>query len=190
VIDEDSQLMFLAAKGDEDAFATLFHRYYSRAVNIAYRFWGVQEAAEDIAMEAFSKIYENRASFRGTSKFSTYLYRTLVNLCLNVAKRKSIVHEEPLVEEMTQGSEFFDPSVRAEQDDVSRQVRLAVLNLPPNQKLAIILTQYEQMSYREAAEVMKVSTKALESLLHRAKLNLRRALADFLDEDYGSSQMR
>ncbi|MGB9620439.1 MAG: RNA polymerase sigma factor, partial [Armatimonadota bacterium] len=69
--DEDAELMRRAAAGDEQAFASLFERHYARAVNIAYRSTGDADLAEDIAMEAFARVYESRRFFRGSAKFST-----------------------------------------------------------------------------------------------------------------------
>ncbi len=177
--DYDAELMKRAALGDEDAFATLFNRYYARAVNVAYRFLGNRDAAEDIAMDAFARIYEGRCAFRAASKFSTYLYRVVINLCLNAAKRRSVVREEALSDQHESDSQV-DLAARAQSKEISTLVRDAILRLPANQRLAIVLITYEELSYKAAAEAMGISVKALESLLHRAKTNLRKALADYM----------
>ncbi|MDH7603014.1 MAG: RNA polymerase sigma factor, partial [Armatimonadota bacterium] len=152
--DQDTELMLRAAQGDEDAFAVLFSRYYARAVNVAYRFLGSQDAAEDIAMDAFVRIYETKNAFRGSSKFSTYLYRVVVNRCLNAAKRKSIVREETFSEEHQRMAGFTDPGAILQKEEASTVVKQAILDLPTNQRLAIVLTSYEGLSYQSAAEAM------------------------------------
>jgi len=177
--DDDTDLMLRAAAGDEDAFAALFERHYARAVNIAYRSTGDANLAEDIAMDAFVRIYESRASFKGGAKFSTYLYRVVVNLTINAAKRRRLVREEPLADDSLVMPASEDPSAHAERSETAGRVRDAVLALPPSQRIALILTRYEGMSYESAAAAMRVSVKALESLLHRAKANLRKALKDY-----------
>ncbi|MGQ9456191.1 MAG: RNA polymerase sigma factor [Armatimonadota bacterium] len=178
--DQDTELMLQAARGDQDAFAKLFELYYARALNIAYRFLGNQEIAEDIAMDAFVRIYEARNKFRGGAKFSTYLYRVVINLCLNAVKHKRIAREQLLDESVHFLSNSVDPSASAEQNEKIRVVRNAILELPHNQRLAVILTRYQGLSYHDAAYAMGVSVKALESLLHRAKLKLRETLSAYL----------
>lgn len=176
--DHDAELMQRAARGEDSAFRELFDRYYPRAVNIAYRSLGDIDLAEDVAMEAFTRIYESRHSYKPEAKFSTYLYRVVVNLCLNAAKRQRAVRQEALDESRISASSDADPAVQAQRGETSRRVRDAVSSLPANQRMALVLTQYQQMSYASAAEVMKTSVKALESLLHRAKRNLRKSLGD------------
>ena len=178
--DHDAELMLRAARGDESAFRQLFDHHYPRAVNIAYRSLGDMDLAEDVAMDAFANIYESRSSYKPRAKFSTYLYRVVINLCLNAAKRRRTVRQEPLNESTVGASADKDPATQAQRAETSRQVQQAILSLPANQRIALVLTQYDQMSYASAAEAMKVSVKALESLLHRAKRNLRIALADLV----------
>ena len=176
--DHDTELMTRAQRGDDDAFRELFDRNYKRAVGVAYRSLGDLDLAEDIATEAFARIYESRHSFKASAKFTTYLYRTVVNLSINAAKRRLIVREECLDESVTPASRDADPSEQVHATELARRVRNAVLALPANQRIALILTRYEGLSYQSAAEAMRVSVGALESLLHRAKANLRKALAD------------
>lgn len=178
--DHDAELMERAARGDDSAFRQLFDNHYPRAVNIAYRSLGDIDLAEDVAMDAFAKIYESKQSYKPQAKFSTYLYRVVVNGCLNVAKRRRTVKQESLDESTVGASADLDPEVQLERAETSRRVQDAVLSLPANQRMALVLTQYEQMSYAAAAEVMRVSVKALESLLHRAKRNLRKSLGDLV----------
>jgi len=179
--DDDAQLMLRVSRGEDAAFRELFDRYYPRAVNIAYRSLGDADLAEDIAMEAFAGIYESRRSYKPRGKFSTYLYRIVVNLCLNAQKRRRIVTHESLDDSRLSGPPDDDPARTVERHEVSHAVREAILSLPANQRTAIVLTRYEQLSYQAAAEVMKTSVGAIESLLHRAKQNLRKSLAHLVE---------
>ena len=180
--DYDADLMLQAAQGDLSSYRELFDRHYKRGVNIAYRMLGNRDIAEDIAMDAFARVWESRASYKPTAKFSTYLYRIVVNLCVNAGKRKRFLVDCELDESILKAPSGSDPAVGAERAETTRVVRDAVLQLPENQRTAIILTRYEELSYQVAAEVMGVSIKAIESLLHRAKANLRKELCGLLDE--------
>ena len=181
--DDDTELMTRAQRGDDDAFKDLFDRNYRRAVGVAYRSLGDLDLAEDIAAEAFARIYESRHSFKASAKFTTYLYRTVVNLCINAAKHRLIVREEYLDESAISASPDADPSEQVHAAELARRVKNAVLALPANQRVALVLTKYEGLSYQSAAEAMRVSVGAVESLLHRAKANLRKSLADHLEAE-------
>ncbi len=178
--DHDTNLMIRASGGEDAAFRELFDKHYRRAVNVAYRSTGDLDAAEDIAMDAFARIYESRASFRPSAKFTTYLYKVVVNLSINAAKRRKTAASVSIEDHdvLAPGS---DPSGIAERSEVSRAVRKAVLSLPENQRAALILNRYEELSYQEIAEVMGTSVRAVESLLHRAKQNLRKALGEYIE---------
>ena len=178
--DDDAQLMLKVAGGEVSHFRTLFERHYPRAVSLAYRSLGDMDLAEDTAMEAFARIYDSRHTYSPKAKFSTYLFRIVLNLCLNASRRKRGIAIDELDDSRFEAP-GSDPATKVEQADLGRAVRNAVVSLPANQRTALVLTRYEQMSHAEAAEVMGVSIKAVESLLHRAKANLRKKLADFLE---------
>lgn len=178
-LDNDAELMQRVAAGDNSHFKELFDRHYDRTVAIAYRSLGDLDLAEDIAMDCFARIYQARKSYSPKAKFTTFLYRVLINLCMNTAKRRKIVQLEPLDESAFSGSPESDPAAALHRKEISKQVRAAVLSLPANQRIALVLTRYEGMSYAAAAEVMNISVKALESLLHRGKENLRKKLREY-----------
>ena len=177
--------MLAVAKGDDHAYRLIFDRYYPRAVNIAYRTLGDAVVAEDVAMEAFLRVYQARLRYRPSAKFSTYLYRIVVNLCLNYAKRVRMLTTLSAEDCKLLASDHHDPAKCAERRELGGIVREAVLRLPPNQRLALALVRYENLSYESAAEVMGVSVKALESLLHRAKQNLRKSLKSYVQNEDG-----
>jgi RNA polymerase sigma-70 factor (ECF subfamily) len=174
--DNDTQLMLKVAGGEVAHFRGLFERHYPRAVSIAYRSLGDMDMAEDTAMEAFARIYESRQTYSPKAKFSTFLFRVIVNLCLNASRRKRAVTIDELDESRVESPDS-DPAVIVQRSAVGEAVHEAVLSLPGSQRVALVLTRYENMSYSEAAEAMGVSVKALESRLHRAKANLRKKLA-------------
>lgn len=131
--DYDAQLMQRAARGEAAAFRELFDRHYGRAVNIAYRMLGDKDSAEDVAMEAFARIYESRKKYEPRAKFSTFLYRVVANLSINAAKRHSTIKMEPLDEICAPAADSADPAICAQRSETAEVVRSAVLSLPDNQ---------------------------------------------------------
>ena len=180
--DSDALLMQRAAQ-DDAAFAELFDRYYPRAVNVAYRMLGDRDLAEDTAMEAFARIYESRAGYRPTAAFGTYLYRVVSNLSINACRRRSHIRLAPLDD--THPAPASDgPEAGVQQAEFANAVRAAVLALPERQRMALVLTRYEGLCHADAAEVIGVSTGAVESLLHRAKCSLRKSLEHHLTQHH------
>lgn len=179
---QDTELMVRAAQGSREAFSRLFDIYYPRAVNIAYRALGNRDLAEDIAMEAFSRIYERRDKYRPDAQFSTYLYRVVVNLAINASRNRKHDSAGDMDINMIAAGPETDPVDISTKSETAAYVRKAILDLPENQRMAVILVKYESLSYESAASAMGVTVKALESLLHRAKTNLKKALADYVSE--------
>lgn len=179
--DHDTELMLRVQRGETECYRELFDRHYPRAVNTVYRYLGSRETAEDVAMEAFARILESRGRFRADAKFNTYLYRTLLNLAINESRRRR-PKAEVNVEEMESADEpGSDPGERVQKSSLASEVRKAILALPPNQRLALVLTRYDGLSYKDAAAAMNTSVKAVESLLHRAKSSIRTKLKDFIE---------
>jgi RNA polymerase sigma-70 factor (ECF subfamily) len=184
-LDYDSKLMVSAAGGDSEAYRELFERNYKSAVGLAYRFLGNSVSAEDVAMEAFLRIYQSGKTYKPSAKFTTYLYRIVANLCINHARLKQNSVCSSLDDSRFVADSASDPSKHVQKSELSHVVRKAVMELPPNQRLALVLTRYEGLSYESAAEVINVSVKALESLLYRAKQNLRKSLKDYVTSTEG-----
>jgi RNA polymerase sigma-70 factor (ECF subfamily) len=184
----DESLLIEVALGDESAFEELVRRYESRVINLAYRYVHDADTAEDMAAEVFFRIWKYASRFRGTAKFSTWCYRIVVNLCLNYRESvKSNPRLECIDETITtQEGEFkrelpeppiFQPEVALHFNERKLLVRGAIDRLPPQQKMAFILSWFEGYSYKEIAEIMELSVPAVESLLFRAKENIRKTIA-------------
>jgi RNA polymerase sigma-70 factor (ECF subfamily) len=171
----DEELMSAVAAGDMDAFETLVRRHQQRALNVAYRFLGDRHEAEDLAQEAFLRVLNAAPSYRPTAKFSTYLYRVLANACLDYRAKKRPDFSDSVP---SQTDTADAPDEAMERDERRGRVRQAIDNLPERQRMALILQHYEDMSYEEVAEAMECSKSAVDSLLVRAKRNLRDALAE------------
>ena len=175
VVDADAAAVAAAAAGDAAAFDALVVRYQRRVLNTCWRYVGDAEAAADAAQNVFVKAWLGLGKFRGRATFSSWLYRIAVNECLNMKAKRARRRAEPL-DELTPDP-AADPEQQRVEADVSRLVRAALDALPPKQRVALILSKYEGLSYREIAAALETSVPAVESLLFRAKQNLAAALA-------------
>lgn len=178
----DNQLMLDFLGGDESAFAVLFERHRKQVLNTAYHFLGDGDAAQDVAQEVFVKVYTFGKSYRPDAAFTTWLYRITANACLDeVRKRKrstTAANEELLDCIIDPGA---SPEDHARSNELAREVRTAIASLPENQRLAVILQRYEDLSYQQIAEILKTSVPAVESLLFRAKHSLRAKLSTYFE---------
>jgi RNA polymerase sigma-70 factor (ECF subfamily) len=170
----DEQLMQSVGGGDLDAFNEIVLRYQALAWKTAHRFLGDPMDAEDVAQEAFFKIFEAAPRYRPTAYFRTYFYRILTHLCIDRARKMHPVNIDdiPDIPDPSPGSTdiLIDEERRA-------RVRAALNTLPPNQKIAMILKHFEGLSYAEIARILDVTPKAVEGLISRAGASLSALLA-------------
>jgi len=172
--DADATLIAAVAAGDADAFEELVRKYERRVLSTAYRYLGDRAAAEDVAQEIFLKVWRRARSFKGRSSFSTWLYRIAVNQCLNFREKRRRRRGEPLDERIADTRP--GPAERHEAETTSRLVREAMDGLPRKQRMALILSKFEGRSYKEIAQIMGVSLASVESLIFRARQNLKKTL--------------
>jgi len=145
------------------------------------------EDAEDIAQEVFLQVYQSINSFKGDSKFSTWLYRITVTKSLDHERKKkrkkrfafvkSIFGEENEV--VVNPPDFHHPGVTLDNKESAAVLFKAISELPENQRIAFTLNKVEGLSYQEVSEVMDATVSSVESLMHRAKNNLRKKLEDY-----------
>ena len=188
--DPDAQLMLEFLGGDKASFEKLMRKYYPRILNFIYRYVGIREIAEDLTQEVFIKVYHNARSYVPKAKFSTWLFTVARNVSLNELrshKRKTVSMDESLetgeneVRPQWQDLAASDPSEDLAAKERASMVREAVARLPENQRVAVLLRRYEDFSYQEISQTMKISEKAVKSLLNRAKESLRNKLSGLLD---------
>lgn len=172
--DPDAELAAAVAAGDADAFEKLVKKYERPVLSTIYRYVGDRVAAQDVAQEVFLKVWRRAKSFKGRSSFSTWLYRVVVNQCLNFRQKRSRVKNVPLDESLVQGGP--GPDERLDAARRAAAVRAAVDELPARQRMALILSKFEGRSYREIAEIMRTSTSSVESLIFRARRALKKKL--------------
>jgi RNA polymerase sigma-70 factor (ECF subfamily) len=183
--------MLRVKAGDQSAFEYLVQKYRRPLVNFMYRMARNSAAAEDLAQEVFLRVYRSRESYEASAKFTTWLYRIATNLAVNHARDTR--HERPEVsvsldetndDSSTTTLQLPDGSLTAEQAMVQQErlqaIRSKVEALPEQQRLAVIMHKYQQMDYKQIAEVLKKSESATKSLLFRAYETLRDQLKEFL----------
>jgi RNA polymerase sigma-70 factor (ECF subfamily) len=190
-MNDDELIQEIAAK-DHTAFKVLVDRYQALVVNTCYNLLGNRQDAEDVAQEVFVKVYQEARGFRAESKISTWLYRIAVNLSLNHRRKQKWDRyldifafskdrrENPA--EVLEAPEEDRPDRQLEKKERSRILREALETLPGRQRVAMILHKFEGLSYQEIAEVLQTSLSAVESLIHRGKVNLQKKLLPLIEE--------
>ena len=176
-------LMAKTAEGDEFAFEILVRRHQTSVLNLIYRYVGDKTMARDLAQEVFIRVWQAANRYEPKAKFRTWIYHITANLCLNELKssgRKGLVFLEGHIEEGQTLNEESNLSPSAEDlllaEERSRQISDALQSLPENQRMALILKRYDNLSYDEIARIMECSVSAVESLLVRAKRNIQEKL--------------
>jgi RNA polymerase sigma-70 factor (ECF subfamily) len=169
--DSDAQLMIRFKNGDAGAFELLFSRHTRAMVNFAYRFVRNREMAEDLAQEIFLKVYRAAAGYEAQAKFTTWLYRIAANVCLNEVRKPQFRAglQSLTIAPSRETQTTIEPALRLEKQAMSRVITSALGQLPRKQRTAFILNKYQELSYLEVSEVMRISEKAVKSLIHRAK---------------------
>ncbi len=171
---DEEQLLEQAQLGDKTAFGRLVDLHKDKVINIAYKLSNNYEVAQDIAQESFIKAYVKLGSFKKEASFMTWLYRVTYNTACNYL-RKNKVKTLFLNEEILEG--YKETPEEAELKDI---VNEAVESLPLKLKSVIVLKDYEGLSYKEIAEVIKRPIGTVESRLARARGKLKELLDDYV----------
>lgn len=190
--DPGVQLMLAYQRGDESAFDRIVEAYSGQVYSLLTRFVGPKAGREDLVQDVFLRVVRARERYEPTARFSTWLYRIVFNLAVNETQRaggkEMSGHDAANSSEDDVGDALLnwrdenaaDPSERMAQDDVVLAVRAAIARLPEQQRMALVLAKYHEMPYLEIATVLGSSEKAVKSLVHRARENLRVTLAPYL----------
>ena len=192
--DPDVRLMIAVRDDVPGAFEELVGAYQHRLINVMQHLVGRADEAEDLAQEVFLRVYRARKKYRARCKFSTWLFTIANNLGLNWLRsrqRKPVValpaQESgplgPRPAEQIVPARDNPPSQRLQQAELADVVRRALDTLNERQRMAVVLNKFEDMNYAEIADVMGLTTKAVKSLLNRARANLRVVLAGYVYPD-------
>lgn len=199
--DPDVRLMLRVRDDDAGAFEELVRRYQGRLVRLFHHIGPSPELAEDLTQEVFLRIYRARARYEPGAKFSTWLFTIAGNVARNAARsysrrreinevdtRRAAEDSQPnLVSSMALDASSLMPARLVEGEERARMVRQAVESLGERQRMALMLSRFENMSYIEIAETMGLTSKAVKSLLSRARVNLKEALAAYIDPVEGQT---
>ncbi|MGF6572902.1 RNA polymerase sigma factor (sigma-70 family) [Paraburkholderia sp. GAS333] len=173
--DPDAELLEQIGRQDPAAVRTLVARKLPRLLSLAMRMLGDRMDAEDVAQEVFVRIWKQASRWReGDAKFDTWVHRVALNLCYDRLRGR---REDPHDEMPDEADPAAPPDARLEARAQDARVREALAALPARQREALVLTYYQEMSNLDAAALMGVTVDALESLLARARRNLRAQLA-------------
>lgn len=185
-LEHDAQLMLRVREGDSASFALLLERHRSPVVHFLYRMVQNQAIAEELAQEAFLRVYRSRASYEPTAKFTTWLFRIATHLALNhLRDERHVRNQESLDQEAGEGIprqvQDRNPSVEQSLVRQSRliEIRRAIDLLPEKQRAAVLMHKYQEMDYGQIAAALSCSESAVKSLLFRAYETLRARLAHF-----------
>lgn len=193
--DPDIRLMLRVRDGDDTAaFSELVERFQHRLVAVMHHLVGSADEAEDLAQEVFLRVYRTRKKYTPKAKFSTWLFTIANNLALNALRdrqRRPVLPLEvresgplgPRPTETLAPTRDEPPTHNLQQQELSDIIRRALDGLNERQRMAIVLNKFEDMNYADIADVMGMSTKAVKSLLSRARSKLRESLQGYIYMD-------
>jgi RNA polymerase sigma-70 factor (ECF subfamily) len=193
-VDPDSELVAQWQAGDLGAFECLVRRHERRVFRLLYRMLGSREEAEDATQEAFLSLHRHGHRFRREARFSTFLYRVAANAALN--RRRSLGRARARVEELGRRQMIDDegPSVGPDPEaavhgaQVQAAVQQALLELPKDLRMAVVLFDIEGRAYKEIADVLGVPEGTVKSRIHRGRSALRESLRAFLNRKESGEQ--
>ncbi len=189
--DPDVRLMLRFKDGDEDGFRKLFSKYQNQMINFCFRFCSDRVLAEDLAQEVFLRVYRAAGRYRPDARFSTWIYRIAVNVCLNEFRK---LKKNYLTQSMNRPVEDAHGSRVTEYQDENQssahemlasrqrdeQIKRALQKLPDQQRIAVVLRIYNEFSYDEIARQMAVSEGKVKTLIFRGRQQLKQSLAGYL----------
>ncbi len=186
--DPDMALVRRYLAGDDAAFESLFRKYQTSIFNIVSRMVKGEDAY-DLTQDVFCQVLRALHTFRGDSKFSTWLYSIARNVCLNRIRRRNCAREESLDSMMEDQSytdflpdESADVERIVETHELQRIVNSVLATLPAEQRLLIVLRDFEQLSYEEISLVTEMSLSNVKSRLHRARMAFKYRMRPYLDQ--------
>lgn len=188
----ESELIKKCQQGDVEAFEKLILSYQKKVYTIAYRYMGRREEAEDLAQEAFIKVYRSLKTFRGDSSFSTWLYHVVTNVCRDALRKNSRKLEEDSLDcaVTTEKGEIrreivdwsMSPALLYEQKELGEFLQSLIDQLSPEYKAVIVMREIQDMSYDEIAQAMDCSLGTVKSRLSRARKTMRDMIESSMEQ--------
>lgn len=189
---DETEIIVALKNGEQKAFHFLVNNYSQKVYNLSLGILQNEEDAEDATQEVFTTVYLSINQFKGESKLSTWIYRITVNKCREFIRKKSrkkrfgFLTSLESVEHKSFQSEnanFMHPGVELENQERASILFEAINRLPENQKIAFSMHKLDGIPYEEIAEIMKTTLSSVESLLFRARQNLKHMLATYYEEN-------
>jgi RNA polymerase sigma factor (sigma-70 family) len=188
---QEQELIASLKQGSEVAFKELVDVFKDRIYNTSLGFVQNEEDAEEVTQDVFIKVFEKINGFRGDAKLSTWLYRIAVTESLEFLRKKKRKKRAGVLmsffnkkEDEWHQPDFNHPGVAAENKETAAVLFKAINQLPEQQQTAFLLKKTENLSQTEIADVMNTSVSAVESLLQRAKTNLRKLLEEYYQKHF------
>jgi RNA polymerase sigma-70 factor (ECF subfamily) len=190
--DPDVRLMLQVRDGSATAFEELMLRYQGRLVAVLEHLVGSRDQAEDLAQEVFMRVYRARKKYVAGAKFSTWLFTIANNVALNALRTRSRRPEVTLrsrdsgplgarpLDTMLQAGSGQMPTRQVDKAELQEVVRMALSTLNERQRMAVLLSKFEGMSYADIAQTMEITPQAVKSLLSRARNGLRDVLEPYV----------
>lgn len=187
---EENDLIKRARTGDERAFTELVQRYEDMIYSFSYKVCRNKEKAEETLQDTFINVYKNLSSFRGASKFSTWLYSIVSNNCLMKHRKRKLddlwvsLDEPPVIDGNSPNITAWDntPAELLEDKELREKMDSAILMLPTDYRVVFVLRDIEGRSSEEVAKILKLSVPAVKSRLRRARVFLRDQLNEYLSQ--------
>lgn len=173
---EELAIVQRAKAGDAAAFEELVNRYQNNVYRLALRMCGNAHDAEEVAQEAFVAAWRGLPSFRGESKFSSWLYQLTSNAAVDFLRREKRHRNTTPVEEQLELAADGTPQQDAETSEMRENLQKALLALTPEHRQIFLLRQMEQLSYEEIGQLLRLESGTVKSRLNRAKKQLRQIL--------------
>lgn len=185
----DREFILSLQNGDQQAFKQLVETWQHMVYNTVLGIVQDMQEAEDVAQEVFIQVYQSVKDFRGDAKLSTWLYRVAVTKALDAERKKKSKKRSAnlrawigLGEKQEEPVHFHHPGVVLDNKERAAILFRAMKKLPDNQRIAFTLIKTEGLNYEETAEIMNVTIKAVEALMHRAKDNLKKHLQEYYQQ--------
>ncbi|MEP6915923.1 MAG: sigma-70 family RNA polymerase sigma factor [Acidobacteriota bacterium] len=181
MIDADSDLISRAAAGDPSAFQALVERHRSMVYRVAYQFAGNHHDAEDIAQEVFIKVYRSLDRFRQDAQLSSWMYRIVMNACIDHRRRHAPAGAAPYGEEaehtmLNTPEERPGPEDRAYAGELGQVLEAEIGRLPPGQRIVFVMRHHQGLKLCEIAAALGLAEGTVKRQLHAAVRRLRQAL--------------
>lgn len=180
---QNSRHLWLKMIEEDDmySFETLFTRHSAPLIKFAQMWVKQREVAEELVLDLFLKIWQSRHKLLDVNNYEVYMYVSLKNLCLNYLRKNSGKEHVPLENEMETACQSVTADVRMEMKDLQQSINMAINTLPPQCQLIFRLIRYEELTYKEVAEILKLSVNTVHTQMVRAVKKLHAVLEPLLD---------